>query len=194
MSNSLLPRGLQHTRPPSPSLSPRVCSNSLSLSWWCHSTISTCCPLFLLPSIFPNIRVFSNELALHIVWPRYWRFSFSLSPNSEYSGLISLRIDCFDLCAVQGTLKSLLQHHSSKASLLQCSAFFTVQLSHSYMTMGKTRALTRRNKHLLISWLQSPSTVILEPPKNKVSHHFPIYLPWSDGTGCHDLSFLNTEL
>ena len=102
-----------------------------------------CCPLLLLPSIFPSIRVFSNELALCIRWPKYWSFSFSISPSSEYSGLISFRIDWFDLLALQGTLKSLLQHHSSKASILQCSAFFIVQLSHPYMIPGKTIALTR---------------------------------------------------
>jgi len=143
-----------------------------------------CCPLLLLPSIFPSIRVFSNESVLHSRWPKYWNFSFSLSPSNEYSGLISFRIDWFDLLAVQGTLKSLLQHHSSKASILWHSAFFIVQLSHPYMTAGKTIALTRwtfvgkvmsllfnilsrlviaflpRSKHLLISWLQSPSAVI----------------------------------
>ena len=150
-----------------------------------------CCPLLLLPSVFPSIRVFSNESALCIRWPKYWRFSFSISPSSEYSGLISLRIDWFDLLAVQGTLKSLLQHHSSKASVLWCSAFFMVQFSHPCMTIGKTIALTRRtfvgkvmslifstlcrfviaflprSKCLLISWLQSPSAVILEPKKIK---------------------------
>ena len=103
-----------------------------------------CCPLFLLPSIFPSIRVFSNESALHIRWPKYWNFSFSISPSNEYSGLISFRMDLFDLLSVQGTLKCLLQHHSSKASILQCSAFFMVQLLHPYMTTGKTIALTRR--------------------------------------------------
>ena len=160
-----------------------------------------CCPLFVLPSIFPSIKVFSNKLTFHIKCPKYW--SFSISPSNEYSELISFRIDWFDL-AVQGTLKNLLQHHSSKASSLQCSAFFIAQLSHAYMTTGKTIALTRwtfvgkvmsllfnmlsrlvitflpRSKRLLISWLQSPSAAILEPPKNQVSHCFhcfPIYLP-----------------
>ena len=104
--------------------------------------IILCCPCLLLPSIFPSIRVFSNEPALRIRWPKYWSFSFSISSSHEYSGLISFRIDWFDLLAVQGTLKSLLQHHSSKASILQCSAFFMVQLSHSYMTTGKIMALT----------------------------------------------------
>ena len=165
-----------------------------------------CHPLLLLPSIFPSIRVFSNESALRIRWPKYWIFSFNISPSSEHPGLISFRMDWLDLLAVQGTLKSLLQHHSSKASILQRSAFFIVQLSHLYMTTGKTIALTRwtfidkvmfllfnmlsklvitfvpRSKHLLISCLQSPSAVILEPPPNKVSHCFhcfPIYLLWS---------------
>ena len=127
-----------------PSLSPGACSNSCPLSWWWHPAISSCHPLLLPPSIFPSIRVFSNESVLHIRWPKYWSFSFSLSPSSEYSGLISFRIDWFDLLAVQETLKSILQHHSLKASILQCSAFLIVQLSHPYMTTGKTLALTRR--------------------------------------------------
>ena len=150
-----------------------------------------CCPLLLLPSIFPSIRVFSSESALRIRLPKYWSFSFSISPSNEYAGLISFRMDWLDLLAVQGTLKSLLQHHSTNASVLQCSAFFIVQLSHPYMTTGKTIALTRRtfvgtvmsllfnmlsrwvitflprSKRLLISWLQSPSAVILEPNKIK---------------------------
>ena len=148
-----------------------------------------CCPLLLLPSIFPSIRVFSNESALHIRWPKYWSFSLNISPSNEHPGLISFRIGWLDLLAVQGTLKSLLQHHSSKVSILQCSAFFIVQLSHQYMTTGKTIALTRltfvgkvmslllnmlsrlvitflpRSMCLLISWLQSPSAVILETQK-----------------------------
>ena len=155
------------------------------------SHLILCCPLLLLPSIFPSIRVFSNESALRIRWPKYWSFSFSISPSNEHPGLISFRIDWLDLLAVQGTLKSLLKHHSAKASILRHSAFFTVQLSHPYMTTGKTIALTRqtfvgkvmsllfnmlsrwvitflpRSKRLLISWLQSPSAVILEPPKIK---------------------------
>ena len=154
------------------------------------SHLILCYPFLLPPSIFPSIRVFSNESALCIRWPKYWSFSFS-SLYNEYPGLISFRIDWFDLLAVQGTLKSLLKHHSSNASVLQCSAFFIVQLSHPYMTTGKTIALTRqtfvgkvmsllfnmlsrfvrafllRSKHLLISWLQSPSAVVLEPPKIK---------------------------
>ena len=150
-----------------------------------------CRPLLLPPSIFPSIKVFSNESALHTRWPKYWSFSFSISPSNEHSGLISLRIDWFDLLAVQGTLKNLLQYHSSKASILQHTAFFIVQFSHPYMTTGKTIALTRRtfvgkvmsllcnmlsrlviaflprSRRLLISWLQSPYIVILEPPKIK---------------------------
>ena len=148
-----------------------------------------CCPLLLLPSIFLSIKVFSNESALRIRGPKYWSFSFNISPSNDHSGLISYRMDWLDLLAVQGTLKSLLQHHSSKASILWHSAFFILQLSHPSMTTGKTIALTRRtfvgkvmslllnmlsrlvitfllrSKHLLISWLQSPSAVILEPPK-----------------------------
>ena len=160
-------------------------------------------PLLLLPSIFPSIRVFSNESALHIRCPKYWSFSFNISPSNEHPGPISFRMIWLDLLAVQGTLKSLLQHHSSKASILQHSAFFIVQLLHPYVTTGKTTALTNwtfvgkvmsllfnmlsrlvitflpRSKRLLISWLQSPSAVILEPPKIKSPsfHCFPIYLP-----------------
>ena len=144
-----------------------------------------CCHLLLPPSIFPRIRVFSNETALHIRWPKYWHFSFSISPSNEHPGLVSFRMDWLDLLAVQETLKSLLQHHSSKATILWHSALFVVQLSHPYMTTGKTIALTRwtfvgkvmsllsrlvvtflpRCKHLLISWLQSPSAVIWSPKK-----------------------------
>uniref|UniRef100_A0AC11EFV3 Uncharacterized protein n=2 Tax=Ovis aries TaxID=9940 RepID=A0AC11EFV3_SHEEP len=168
------------------------------------SHLILCRPLFLLPPIPPSIRVFSNESTLCMRWPKYWSFSFSIIPSKEIPGLISFRMDWLDLLAVQGTLKSLLQHHSSKASILWRSAFFTVQLSHPYMTTGKTIALTRRtlvgkvmslifnmlsrfviaflprSKRLLISWLQSPSAVILEPRKIKsdtvstVSHLFPM--------------------
>ena len=158
-------------------------------------------PLLLLPSIFPSIRVFSYESVLCIRWPKYWSFSFNISPSNECSGPISFRIDWLDLLAVQGTLKSLLQHHISKASIIWGSDFFMVQLLHPYMTTGKTIALTRRtfvgkvmsllfnilsrlvidflsrSKRFLISWLQSPSAVILEPPENKICHCFPIYLP-----------------
>ena len=150
-----------------------------------------CHPLLLLPSIFPSIKVFSSESALCIRWTKYWNFSFNISPSNEHPGLSSFRMDWFDLLAVQGTLKNLLQHHSSKASVLRCSAFFIVQLSHPYMTTGKIIALTRwtfvgkvmplllnmlsrlvitlfpRSKRLSISWLQSPSAVILETPKIK---------------------------
>ena len=155
------------------------------------SHLILCRPLLLLPPISPSIRVFSNESTLHIRWPKYWSFSFSISPSNEHPGLISFRMDRLDLFAVQGILKSLLQHHSSKASIFRPSAFFIVQLSYPYMTTGKTIALIRwtfvgkvmsllfnmlfrlvitflpRSKHLLISWLQSPSEVILEPPKIK---------------------------
>ena len=175
-----------------------------------------CHPLLFLSSIFPNIRVFLNESALCIRWPKYWSFSFSISPSREHPGLISFRIDYLDLLA--GTLKSLLQHHSSKSWILQRSAFFVVQLLHPYMTTGKTIALTRwtfvdkamsllfnilfrlvitflpRSKCLLILWLQSPSAVILEPPKNESVTVSTNYFPWSDGTRCYDLSFLNVEL
>jgi len=177
-------------------------------------------PLPLLPSVFSSNRVFSNELVLCIRWPKYWNFIFSISPSSEYSGLISFRIDWFDLLVVQGTFKSLLQQHTSKASILQCSAFFMIQLSHLYMTTGKTITLTiwtfiskvmflllnilsrlviaflPRSKHLLISWLQSPSAVIFGAQENKICHYFKFflfYLPWSDETGCHDLHCLNVE-
>ena len=140
MSDALRPHELQHARFPCPSLSPRVCSNSMSIeSVMPANHHILCLPLLLLPSIFPSIRVFSNELTLCIRWPKYW--SISISPSNEYSRLISFRIDWFDLLAVQGTLKSLLQHHSSKASILQCSAFI-VQLSHPYMMTGKNMALT----------------------------------------------------
>ena len=160
-----------------------------------------CHPLLLLPSIFPSIRVFSDDSALHIRWPKYCSFSFSISPSNEHPGLVSSRMDWLDLLAVQGTLKSLLQHHSSKASILQRLAFFIVQFSHPYMTTGKTIAFTRqtfvdkvmsllfnmlsrlvitflpRSKRLLISWLQSPSAVSLEPRKIKSATVSPLVLP-----------------
>ena len=135
---------LKHARPPCPSPIPGAYSNSCPLCQWCHTIISSSVvPFFRLQS-FPHIRVFSSELALCIRWPKYWRFSFNMSPSNEYSGLISFRIDWLDLLTVQGTLKSLLQHHSSKASILQRSAFFIVQLSHPYMATGKTIAWTRQ--------------------------------------------------
>ena len=144
MSNYLLPYEQQHARLPCPSLSPEVCQNSCPLSRWCHPIILSilCHPLHLPASIFLSTRVFSNESVLHIRWPKYWSFSFRISPSNEYSWLISFRMDWLDLLAVQGTLKSLLQHHSSKASNLQYSAFFIIQLSHPHMTTGKTIALT----------------------------------------------------
>ena len=145
MSDSLQPHVLQHARLPCPFLAPRVYSDPCPLSQWCHLTVSSSVsPLLLLPSGFPSIRVFSSESALHIRGPKDWSFSFSTSPSNEYSGLISFRTNWFDLLAIQGTLKSLLQHHSSKTSVLWCSAFFVVQLSHPYMTTGKTIALTIR--------------------------------------------------
>ena len=143
MCDSLWPHGLQHTRPPYLSLIPRVYSlMSIDLVIPSNKLI-LCHPLLLPPSIFHSIRVFSNKSALHIRWPKYWSFSFSISSSNKYSGLISFRMDWLDLLAVQGTLKSLLQHYSSKASIVQHSAFFMVQLSHPYMTTGKTIALTR---------------------------------------------------
>ena len=213
MFGSLGLHGLQHARLPCPSPTPRACSTSCPIKLVMPSNhLIICHPLLLPPSIFPRIRDFSNESGLHMMWPEYWSSSFNTRPSNEYSGLISFRIDCLGLLAVQRTLKSLLQYQNSKAWTLQCSAFFMVQLSHPYMTTGKTIALTRwtfvgkvmsllfntlsrlviaflpRNKHLLISWLKSPSV--------EVCHCFPcfpIYLPWSDENGCHDLSFLNFE-
>ena len=140
MSNSLWPHDLQHSRPPCLSPSLGVCPSSRPLSWWCYPILY--CPLLLLPSIFPSIKVFANESALCIWWSKYWNFRFSISPSNEYLRLISFRIDWFDLLAVQGTLQSLLQHHSLKASILWHSVFFMVQLSYPCMTTGKTIALT----------------------------------------------------
>ena len=185
MSDSLRPHELQHSRPPCPSPTPGVHSDSRPSSQWCHPAISSSVvPFSFCPQSLPA-SVFSNESTLRMRWPKYWSFSFSISPSNEHLGLISFRMDWLDLLAVQRTLKSLLQHHSSKASILQHSAFFTVQLSHPYMTTGKTIALTRwtfvgelmslllnmlsrlditflsRSKRLLISWLQSPSALIL---------------------------------
>ena len=211
LSDSLQAHELQHTRPPYPSPSQNlpkfmsialVMPSSHRILW--HP---------LLPSIFPSIRAFSNESAVCIRWPKYWSFNFSISPSNEYSGLVSLKIDCFDLLGMQGTLRSLLQHHSLKASILWHSDFFMVQLSHPYITTGKTITLTTqtfvakvvscflihcpglselflpRSKHILISWLQSLSTVILEPKTIKsvtaftFSHLFAMkwcdWTPWS---------------
>ena len=200
MSDSLRPHESQHARPPCLSPTPGVHSDSRPSSPWCHPAISfSVIPFSSCPQSLPASESFPKS-TLHMRWPKYWSFSFSIIPSKEYPGLISFRKDWLDLLAVQGTLKSLLQHHSSKASNLQHSAFFTVQLSHSYMTTGKTIALTRRtfvgkvmsllfnmlsrlvttflprSKRLLISWLQSPSAVILEPPKIKVWHCFHLFL------------------
>ena len=201
MSDSLQPHESQHARPPVRHQHPEFTQTHAHRV---GDAIQPSHPLSSPSPPAPNpscIRVFANEPVLHMRWPKYWSFSFSISPSDEYSGLTSFRIDRFDHLAVQGTLKSLLQHHSSKASIFRCSAFFTVQLSHPYMTAGKTIALTRRtfvgkvmsllfnmlsslgitflprSKHLLISWLQSPSAVILEPKKivNHCFHCFPIY-------------------
>ena len=145
VSDSLRPHELQHARAPCPSHTPGVHPDSMSVESVMPSNhLILCHPLLLLPSIFPSIRVFSNEAALCVRWPKYWSLSFSISPSNEHPGLISFRMDWLYLLAVQGTLKSLLQHHSSKASILKCSAFFIVQLSHPYMTTGKTTALTRQ--------------------------------------------------
>ena len=198
VSDSLQPHELQHARPPCPSPTPRVHKLRSIESVMLSSHLILCRPLLLLPTIPLSIRVFSNESTLHMSWPKYWSFSFSISPSTEHPGLISFRMDWLDLLAVQGTLKSLLQHHSSKASIFWHSAFFTVQLSHSYMTTGKTIALTirtfvgkvmslllnmlsrwvitflPRSKRLLSSWLQSPSAVISEPPPTKSLPLFPL--------------------
>ena len=183
-----------------------------------YNHLILCRPLLLLPSIFPSIRVFSNESVLHIRWPKYWSFSFNISSSNEYWGPISFRMDWLDLLEVQVTLKSLLQHHSSKASILRRSDFFIVPPSHPSMTTGKTIALTRqtfvgkvmsllfnmlsrlvitflpRSKRLLISWLQSPSAVILELPKIKSLTVSPCIWHEVMRPGCHDLSFLNVKL
>ena len=212
VSDSLQNHEPQYARPPCPSPTPGVYPNSIELVMP-SSHLILCRPLLLLPSIPPSIRVFSNKSTLRMRWPKYWSFSFSIITSKEILGLISFRMDWLDLLAVQGTLKSLLQHHSSKASILQHSAFFKVQLTHPYMTTGKTIALTRRtfvgkvmsllfnmlsrlvitflprSKRLLISWLQSPSAVILEPRKIKsatvsivspsICHEWWDRMPWS---------------
>ena len=218
MFDSLRPHELQHARPPCPSPAPGAHSNSYPSSQWYHPTISSFRTLLLLPSIFPSIRVFFNESVLRIRRPKYWSFSFSITPSKVYSGLISFRMDWLDPFAVQGTLKSLLQHHNSKPSILRRSAFFIVQFSHPYMTTGKTIALTRqtfvdrvmsllfnmlstlvinflpRSKHLLTSWLQSPPEVIVEPKKIKSVTVSIVSPSICHGIGWHDLSFLNVEL
>ena len=209
--DSLQPHEPQHARLPCPSSTPRAHPNPCPLSQWCHPTISSSVvPFSSCPQSFPASRFFSNESVLRIRWPKYWSFSFSINPSNEYSGLISFGMGWLDLLSVQGTLKSLLQHHSSKALTLWCLDFFIVQLSHPCMTTGKPVALTRwtfvdkvisllfnmlsrlviillpGSKCLLISWLQSPSAVILEPRKIKsatVSHPFAMkwwdQMPWS---------------
>ena len=214
ISDSLQYHELQHTRPPCPSLSPRLCSNSWPLCRWYHSTISLSVIPFSCLQSFPA-SVFSKKLALRIRWPKYWNYSFSISPSNEYSGLISFRIDWFDLLAVQRTLKSLLQHHNSKASILQCSVFFVVffMLSHLYMIAGKfitviiptfvskvkcllfnmlsrlVIAFLPRRKHLLILWLQSLFTVILKSKKIKTVT-VPIFSP----SICHEMMGLDAMI
>ena len=221
VSDSLRPHGLQHTRPPCPSLTPEFAQTHVH---WVGDAIQPSHPLSC-PSPASNpsqhqglFQWVSSSHGAGVA--KYWSFSFSISPSNEHQGLISFGMDWLDLLAVQGTLKSLLQHHSSKASVLQHSALFTVQFSHPYMITGKTIALTRqtcvgkvmsllfnilsrlvitflpRSKNLLISWLQSPSAVIFGAQENKVSHCFYcffIYLPWCDGIRYHDLSVLNAE-
>ena len=215
-ADSLPPHELQHARLPCFPISQSLLKFMSIESMMPSNHLILCCPFTPMPSIIPSIRVFSNESVLPIRWEKYW--SFSISPSNECSGLIFFRIDWFDLLAVQRTLKSL-HHHSSKSLILQCSAFFMVQLSYPYMTTGKTIALTiqtfvgkdmsllsntlsrfviaflPRRRRLLISWLQSLSTVILKPKKIvcRCFYFFPIYFSWSDGTKCHDLSILNVE-
>ena len=216
MSDSLWPQGLQHARLPCPSLFPGVWSNSRPLSWWCHPTISaSVVPFSPCPQSFPASESFPVSQLFASGSHNYWSFSFNISPSNEYSALISFRIDWFALLASQGTLKSLLQHYSLKASILWCSAFFRVQLSYPYMTTGWSIALTTqtfavkamsllfnmlfvfvitfipRSKRLLISWLQPPSEVILEPKKRNsvTTSTFLFMFAVKAGTGCHDLSF-----
>ena len=214
ISDSLWPHGLQHARPPCPSPFPRVCPTSCSLHQWCHPAIS-----FFDPPSFPALSLsqnhwdFSNESYIRIGWSKYWHFSFSISPSSEYSGLISLIIDLFDLLALQGTSRSLLSHHSSKVSILWHSAFLMAQFSQLYVTTGKTIALTiwifagrimsllfntlsrfviaflPRSKCLLISWLRSPFTVILEPKKRKSVTMSTFSPSTCHTTRLHDLQF-----
>ena len=213
MSNSLWPHESQHARPPCPSPTPGVYSNSCPLSRWCYPAISSSVIPFSSTPIPPSISVFSNKSTLRMRWPKYWSFSFSINPSNEQPGLISFKMDWSRLSRVFSN--TIVQKHQFFGAQL----FSQSQLSHPYMITGKTIALTRwtfvgkvmsllfnmlsrliitflpRSKHLLISWLQSPSAVILK--KIKVSHCFhclPIYFPWGDGTRCHDLSFLNVEL
>ena len=189
MPDSSRPGGLQNARLPGPSQTPGAYTNSCPLSRWCQPNISSCRPFLLPPSIFPSIRVLSNESVLRTKWPKYWSFSFNISLSNEYSGLISFSMDWMDHLAIQGTLKSILQHHSFKASILQHSALFMVQLSHPYMTTEKKTSFDQtdvcwkvtsllynmlsrlvvtflpRSKRVLISWLQLPPAVIWKPPK-----------------------------
>ena len=219
MSDSWWPHGLQHARLPCPSPSPGPCSNTCPQSWWCHPTIlSSVIPFSSCPQSFPASRSFLMSQLFR--WPKYWSFSFSISPSDEYSGLISFRMDWFDLHAVQGTLKSLHQHHSSRASVLWqlksiSSAYFMVQLSHPYTTTGKTIALTiltfvGKVMSLLFNMLprlvkeqtsfnfMAAVTICNDfgAQENKACHCFhcfSTYLPWNDGTECHDLHFLNVK-
>ena len=210
VSDSLRPHELQHARPPCLSPTP---PKAMSIESVMPSNHLILCRPLLLPSIFPSIRVFSNESAFCMRWPKDWSFSFNISPSNEHPGLVSFRMDWLDLLAVQGTLKSLLQHHSSKASILWGSAFFIVQLSHPHMTTGKTIALTRqtfagkvmsllfnmlsrlviiflpRSKRLLISWLKSPSAVILESRKLKSATVFTI-----SPSICHEMMGLDAMI
>ena len=220
MSNSLQSRRLQHARLPCSSPTPGACSDSCPSSWWWQPTISSSVIPFssCLQSCPASGFFFSNDSVLCISWSKYWCYSFNISPSNEYSGVISFRIDWFDLPEVQGTLRSLLQHHSSKTSIFWCSAFFIVQLSHPSMTTGKTTALTKwtfvdKVMSLLYNMLSKFAIAFLPRSKclsnfmaavtfcsdflareNTVCHCFhcfPIYLPWSDGTRCHDLHFFD---
>ena len=220
VSDPLQPPGLQHARLPCTSPTPRACSNSLPSSQWSHPAISSSVvSISSCLQSFPASAYFSHESVLCITWPKYRSFSFSISPSNEYSALIFFRMDWLDLLVVQGTLKSLLQLHSSEASILWHSVFFIVQLSHPYMTTGKTIALTKRafvgkvmsllfNKlsRLILTFLPRSKRLLIMAAvticsnfgaqENKIchcSHFFLIYLAWSDGTGCHDLHFLNVE-
>ena len=222
MSDSFWPHGLQHARLPRPSPILGACSNSCPLSQWCRPTIlSSVVPFSSCPQSFPASGSFPTEedSVFPIRWPKYWSFSFSISPSNEYLGLISFWMDSSDFLGVQGTLKSLLQHHNSKASVVWSSTLFIVQISHPYMTTRKTIALTRwtfvgKIKPLLLNMLSRLVIAVLPrskclnfmaavticsdfgAQKDKVSHCFhcfPIYMPWSDGTRCPDLSFLNVE-
>ena len=210
MSDSLWPHGLQHARLPSISLSLGVCSNSCPIESVIPSNhLSLCCPLFFLPSVFPSMKVFTNESALHIRQPKYWSFSFSISLSNEYSRLISFRIDQCNLLAVQGRLKSLLQHHNLRVSVLWCSDFFMVQISHPYRATGKTIALTiqtfvgkaaftihsdlgaQGGKKIWHCFYFAPLYLPWSDGSQRVGHNWATELNWTDGTRCRDLRFLN---